>query len=45
MIQCTSDIWSTYCVHMMDGACSIEVHASRWEVLDPAREAFDFKLS
>jgi hypothetical protein len=45
MTQCMSDTWSTYYVHMMDGACSIEVHASRWEALVPVMEAFDFKLS
>jgi len=32
-----SDIWNTMCAY--DGwACCIEVHASRWEILDSVRE-------
>jgi len=41
-------VWVTFgvlCVHIVDGhICSIEVHASRWEILDPWREVYSLKF-
>jgi len=43
LTQCASNIWSTMSAYG-GCACSIEVHASRSEVLDPIREVFSLKL-
>jgi hypothetical protein len=43
MTQCMSAIWSV--VSAYDGwACSIEVYACRWEILDPVRRFLGFSL-
>jgi hypothetical protein len=43
LTQCVSDIWSTMCAYG-GWACSIEVHASGCEVLDPGREVSSLKF-
>ncbi len=43
LTHCVSDIWSIICAYDKC-ACSIEVHASRWEVLNSGRGIFLFEV-
>jgi hypothetical protein len=43
LTHCVSDIWNIICAYGKC-ACSIEVHASRWEVLNSGRGFFWFEV-